>query len=154
MVVELTRQFEPEQYAEAIESWVFVDFTGWEPALATAFGDILFQGPGGFAFLDIEAGTFAPTWVTQNDLLADLNSPSGQLRYLRSDLVPEAIERLGEPDLDETFTFRRNLALGGSATIENVGIADFVVTVDLAGQIHAQIRRLPPGTRISGLTLR
>ena len=32
-------------------------------------------------------------------------------------------------------------------------VSDFVVTVNIAGQIHEQIKDLPPGTKISGLTI-
>lgn len=32
-------------------------------------------------------------------------------------------------------------------------VSSFVVTVNIAGQIHEQIKDLPPGTKISGLTI-
>ena len=37
--------------------------------------------------------------------------------------------------------------------ISNVETTDFIVSLNLAGQIHEQIRNLPPGTRFSGLTI-
>jgi hypothetical protein len=36
---------------------------------------------------------------------------------------------------------------------DNVETLDFVVGLNIAGQLHEQISDLPPGTRISGLTL-
>jgi hypothetical protein len=42
--------------------------------------------------------------------------------------------------------------LGGSFDLGNVTAADFVVKVNLAGQLHDQLRRLPPGTKISGVS--
>jgi hypothetical protein len=36
---------------------------------------------------------------------------------------------------------------------DNVETLDFVVDLSIAGPLHEQISDLPPGTRISGLTL-
>jgi hypothetical protein len=38
--------------------------------------------------------------------------------------------------------------LGGEISLENIQVMDFVTAVNIAGQIHQQIRDLPPGTRI------
>jgi len=35
----------------------------------------------------------------------------------------------------------------------NIGVIDFVVGVNLAGQLHEQVRGLPPGTAIQGVTI-
>ena len=37
--------------------------------------------------------------------------------------------------------------LGGGFAVENIEVCDFVVAVNLAGQLHD----LPPGTRFSGI---
>lgn len=42
--------------------------------------------------------------------------------------------------------------LGGSPDVGNVEVTD-VVAVNIAGQVHRQIRDLPAGTKISGVTL-
>lgn len=34
-----------------------------------------------------------------------------------------------------------------------MSIIDFVVGVNIAGQLHDQVRGLPPGTAISGVTI-
>jgi hypothetical protein len=40
--------------------------------------------------------------------------------------------------------------LGGAIAPENIGVGDFVVSVNILGQIHGQVRNMPSGTRISG----
>jgi len=37
--------------------------------------------------------------------------------------------------------------------LDNVEVIDFVVSLNIAGQIHEQVRDLPPGTPISGITI-
>lgn len=37
--------------------------------------------------------------------------------------------------------------------LENVELSDFVAATHIAGQIHQQIKDLPPGTPISGVSL-
>ncbi|MGH9125022.1 MAG: hypothetical protein ACRDZ8_09905 [Acidimicrobiales bacterium] len=43
--------------------------------------------------------------------------------------------------------------LGGKLDVSNIPLRNFVVAVNLAEQLHSQVRTLPPGTRISGVTL-
>ena len=43
--------------------------------------------------------------------------------------------------------------LGGPLKVENITKMDFVVALNIAGQIHDQVRGLPPGTKISGVTI-
>jgi hypothetical protein len=44
--------------------------------------------------------------------------------------------------------------LGGPLEVENITTMDFVVALNIAGQVHDQVRGLPPpGTRITGFTI-
>ena len=54
----------------------------------------------------------------------------------------------GNADLRATGPILALGSIGGNLTL-----ADFVVTVNIAGQIHGQINDLPTGTSISGLTI-
>jgi hypothetical protein len=49
--------------------------------------------------------------------------------------------------------FRVPPVLGGALEVGNVGTIELVVGRSIAGQLHDQIRGLPPGTRISGFTV-
>ena len=51
------------------------------------------------------------------------------------------------------YGFKTPPLLGGALEVDNVETIDFVVGLSIAGQIHDQIRGLPPGTRISGFTV-
>jgi hypothetical protein len=53
----------------------------------------------------------------------------------------------------EVYDFRVPPTLGGKLDIENVTAMAFAVSLNIAGQLHEQIRDLPPGTPISEIRL-
>ena len=57
------------------------------------------------------------------------------------------------PSDGQVLGFKVAPILGGAIVVENIEVIDFVVSVNLAGQLHQQVRNMPPGTRISGFTL-
>lgn len=83
----------------------------------------------------------------------DLNSPEGQDQYLFAGLA-FAAERLGIiPSESQVLSFKVPPVLGGAMSTENIDASDFVVSLNIVGQIHQQIKDLPPGTPISGFTV-
>jgi hypothetical protein len=42
--------------------------------------------------------------------------------------------------------------LGARIAVENLQLMDFVVYVSLQGQLHRQLKGLPPGTKITAFT--
>jgi hypothetical protein len=73
--------------------------------------------------------------------------------YSLGTLAAEA-ERAGLlPGQDQVYDFKVTPALGGPIEVGNIGIIDFVVGVNIAGQLHDQLRGLPPGTPITGVTI-
>jgi hypothetical protein len=150
--VELIRRFPPARYAAALESWSFLDIAGKSPLFTSPFGDVFFQASDGFFLLDVLAGELRRPWSNQDDLSAELNSRAGQDEYLMISLASEA-ERSGlQPGEGEVYSFRVPPVLGGNADVSNIEVTDFVVTLDIAGQIHKQVANLPPGTPISGIS--
>lgn len=153
--MEFIRRFGACAYAEALSSWAWVDgLTGMTPALANVFGDVFLQDQdGSFSFLDTVGGRLDRVWSDAASLQADINSPKAQDEYLMVGLA-KAAEGAGlTPRGDQVLSFKVPPVLGGELSTENLELADFVVAVNLAGQIHEQVKSLPPGTSISGLTL-
>lgn len=64
--------------------------------------------------------------------------------------LAQAAEGAGlTPGGDQVLSFKVPPVLGGELSPENLELADFVVAVNLTGQIHEQVKSLPPGTSIS-----
>lgn len=151
--MELTRAFPAEQYAGALASWQWLGLGGREPMMTSPFGDVFFESEDGVWFLDLVEGSLQRPWGSLEELKASLETEEGQDRYLLSGLALGAAARGILPGDTEVYAFTTPPVLGGSVDLDNIEAADFVVAVNLAGQIHAQVKDLPPGTPIAGVTL-
>ncbi len=149
--MELTRRFSADQYARALESWEWIGLEGREPVFTSPFGDVFFRAPDGFWWLDTLEGTLTHRWPTAEALTGELNTPEGQDQYLLAGLAWSADRQGVTVGPHQVFDFKVHPRLGGPISVENVGAIDFVVGVNLAGQLHRQIRNMPPGTRIAGV---
>lgn len=152
--MEPIRRFSPEDYTAALEPWSFLELSDKRPLFTSPFGDVFFEGKDGFWFLDLLSGEISRRWESESDFSTSLNSREGQDEYLMIGLASEAESSGLRPGEAEVYSFRVPPALGGSVDLENVELSDFVVATNIAGQIHQQIKDLPPGSPISGLSLK
>ena len=83
-------------------------------------------------------------------LQAAINTREVQDEYLLAHLV-RATEL--EPGPEQVLSFRIPPVLGGELSVANIELADFVVSVSVAGQIHEQVRALPPGTPVTDIRI-
>lgn len=152
--MELIRRFAPAQYAAALESWAWLgDLEGKQVVFASAFGDLFLQGADGFWFLDTVDGTLSRRWADAQSLQTEINTREVQDQYLMLGFV-ETADRAGlRPEPHEVLAFSVPPVLGGPMSFENVEVADFVVTLNVAGQIHEQVKDLPPGTKVAGINV-
>ena len=151
--VELTRRFTERQYAEATQSWHWLDLAGKTPLFTSAFGDIFFRAADGFWWLDTLEGTLTRPWRTAEHLQSELNTAEGQDQFLMTGLVHAAAQEGLVPGDDQIYDLIVSPVLGGPIDVANVSVIDFVVGVNIAGQLHDQVRGLPPGTPASGITI-
>ncbi|MFJ6537232.1 hypothetical protein ACIQH5_13495 [Paenarthrobacter sp. NPDC091711] len=151
--MEPIRRFPNDAYAGALESWTFLELAGKQPLFTSPFGDVFFQSTDGFWFLDVVGGEISHRWSTEREFSASLNSRAGQDEYLMLGLASAADEAGLKPGALEIYDFRVPPVLGGATELSNVALSDFVAALNLTGQIHGQVRDLPPGTPISGVSL-
>jgi hypothetical protein len=153
--VEPIRKFDAQSYSQALESWGWLKgLAGMSPALANAFGDLFMEAAdGSYAFLSTLDGTLERHWPDAASLQAAINTRQAQDEFLIVGLVQDASRAGLDPGPQQVLSFKVPPALGGAVAVENLTVEDFVVTVNIAGQIHQQIRELPPGATISGVTI-
>lgn len=152
--MKLTRSFTPEQFARGLGAWHWVGIGTKVPLFTSLFGDVFFRADDGFWWLDTLEGNLARVWANADALKADLATASGQDQYLLAGLAFSAESRGLIPEPGQVYGFKTPPVLGGALDADNIETMDFVVGLHLAGQIHEQIRHLPPGTRISGFTMK
>ena len=151
--VDPIRRFTREQFDQALESWHWIEIGDKSPLFTSPFGDVFFRSDDGFWYLDTLQAALTREWANAEDLTAALNTPEGQDQYLLAGLAAGA-ERQGiTPTAKQVYGFKIAPVLGGAIGLANVEAIDFVVSVNLLGQLHQQIRDLPPGTKISGFKI-
>ena len=106
------------------------------------------QGAKSYWLLDVIGGSLSELCSTGEELTAILNTKDGRDEYLMVGLAAEAEANGLVPSGDEIYDFRVPPVLGGSLSVANLQLIDFEVAVNLAGQIHEQVRNLPPGTPV------
>jgi len=151
--VHLTKTFPVDAFREALESWSWLPLAGKVPVLATAFGDVILQDADGYWFLDAAGGKLDKIASNSDELRAALSSPEGQDQYLLAGLAHEAETQGLMLAESEVFDFTKPPVLGGQFVVENLQTKDFVVSLNISGQIHNQVRNLPPGTKISKIKI-
>ena len=149
----LTKTFPVDAFREALESWSWLPLAGKVPVLATAFGDVILQDAEGYWFLDAAGGKLDKIASNRDELRAALSSPEGRDQYLLAGLAHEAETQGLMLAESEVFDFTQPPVLGGQFVVENLQIKDFVVSLNISGQIHNQVRNLPPGTKISNVKI-
>ena len=149
----LTKTFAEDIYRSALESWSWLDLGTRVPVLASLFGDVFLQDSEGYWFLDSLQGKLTKVASSRDELQAILDTPEGRDQYLLGALAMAAERRGLHLKPGEVYDFKVPPVLGGKIDVENITVMDFEVSLNLAGQIHDQVRNLPPGTKISGIKL-
>jgi hypothetical protein len=142
----MTKTWMPEQYTGALESWHWLDLNHRTPRFSSLFGDVFFEAGDGGWFLDSLEGSLSREWDDREHMQAALSTAEGQDRYLLAGLAHAAHERGIALSRDQVYDFTTPPILGGEIVVDNVSAMDFVVSLNIAGQLHDQIRGLPPGT--------
>lgn len=138
----------------ALEEWSWLKPPRCMPMFVSAFGDLFFKAADAVMMLDTLEG--AITRVARNgiELRERLASEDGRDELL-SDVWVQAAQRQGlQLNEGECFDWVVSPALGGPISADNITKMSFVVKVDLAGQLHRQIKALPPGTKINRVTIK
>lgn len=137
-----------------LSDWAWAMEEPMLPVMLTAMGDVFAQGKSGAVyFMDIAAGKIervAPNGDAFRALLTDAAFVTAKMR-------PERILRLRKMGLTlgpgQVYGYQQPPALGGSETPDNTEATDVAVHIGMNGQIHRQIKDLPPGTPISGVQI-
>jgi hypothetical protein len=147
----LTKHFSPETYARALDSWNWLPIASKAPVMASLFGDVFLQdwrGRRDYWFLSSLDATLTRAAGTAAELDAILATDEGQDDYLLGGLAMAADRRGLKLRPDEVYSFGIAPVLGGTFGAENIVVRLFVVSLNVAGQLHEQIRNIPPGTPI------
>src|SRR3954454_12153901 len=136
--MELTKDFDEEEFGLALASWTFVDLTGLKPEFASVFGDVFLAAPDGtWWYLDRTAGTLRPEWANAQEMVDELQTDAGQDMYLLAPVALAAARGGLELGPGQVYDWVEEPALGGRVDLGNIQVSEFAVAMAVAGQIHA-----------------
>jgi hypothetical protein len=110
--VDAIRQFRAEQYASALESWLWLDVAGKVALCTSPFGDVFLEDTQGVWWLDTLKGTLTRPWSNRVEFSAALQTSQGQDHYLLAGLGLVAEETGLVPGPDQVYGFRVPPRLG------------------------------------------
>jgi len=138
-----------EEVTRGLDSWGWLPIEGKTPFAVTAFGDVFLESSEGIWFLDTLEGSLTIVSGTREELQEILNSEEGQDHFLMAGFVIRARNEGMNLEPGQCYDFKINPVVGGPIEFENIEIQNFVVSLNIGGQIHEQVKNLPPGTKIS-----
>lgn len=145
----------PERHlTAALGAWRWLNPPNEAPILISAFGDMFFQARNGSVLmLDTLEGMLKPVAGSVAELRDRLLSSNEAQDELLSSVWTQAARRSGLTlGPGECFDWTIAPMLGGAFAVENITVQSFAVAVDIAGQLHEQVRNLPPGTKINSVS--
>jgi hypothetical protein len=139
---------------ELLEDWAWLLPKPHELFALNNFGDMFLRNEaGGIYFLSLATGQvnrLAESSAEFQRLGAD---KVNQEKWFLLGLLTE-LERAGMKIASgQCFGFKKPPSLGGEIELSNIEVSSLYPYVSLMGQIHQQLNKLPPGTRITGVKI-
>lgn len=137
----------------ALAAWKWLRPPRTSVSLVSPFGDLFFETSDGVVMLDMMEGRLRVVAKDRDAFIQAVGDETYRDELLGEIWVQTAAQRglsLGPRDcLDWTLP----PVLGGQCSAETLAKTLFVVKADLAGQLHEQVKDLPEGAPITGVTL-
>lgn len=148
----LVLDIDESDVAQALEAWQWLKPPASAPDLIAPFGDMFFDTPRGVVMLDTMEGALNIVAHSADDFLHALIQDDYRDKVLSDIWVQSANHRGLVLTPGECFDWLVAPVLGGRCSDETITKRSFVMSVHIAGQLHQQIKALPPGTRIGKIT--
>jgi hypothetical protein len=137
---------------EALAEWRWLVPEPATPLLVTAFGDLfLLVRSGAVRFLDTLGGTcdqVAPSADAWKEMLQNPEHVEEWFMPALVILLNEAGEQLSQ---GQCYSPVQSIATGGALAVDNFKPTDWQVHLAFSGSMHEQVKKLPPGTKITGV---
>ena len=153
---DLTVNFQHVDREAILDDWRWLIGQSKQPILLSAVGDAFVQdeADGTVHHLDTAAGTCDRVAESESEFRSLLTDPAWVTDHLAAEVVADFMRNGLRLAPGQIFSWRQPPALGGEYALENAATSDIAVHFSLTGQVHQQLRDLPPGTPISEVRLR
>jgi hypothetical protein len=153
---DLTVNFTHLEREALLRDWQWLIGQQKQPILLAAIGDAYLQDTqdGTVHLLDVGAGELEQVAESVDEFRALL----GDRQFVTDSFVPGTIVELRGAGktlgYGQIYSYKHPPVLGGSYSTDNLEPTDIQVHFSVLGQIHAQVKDLPPGTPIDRIDIR
>ena len=134
------------------EDWLWLVGKDKRPILISAIGDLFLEDESKKIYwLDTGAGNLELIADNIQDFQEKLQNNELANEWLLINLVINLKESGKILDEGQIYTYKILPVLGGEYTVDNFEPTDIEVHFSVTGQLHRQIKDLPPGTKINNI---
>lgn len=130
--------------------WSWCQLAGKTPLLCSWFGHVFLAASDGVWQLDPIDGSLLRRRADGRALVEALSTEQGQDMFLLAGIAIGAERRGLSIGPRQVWAFVPPPVVGGAIASANVMALDLEIGVHLAGQLHRQVRDMPPNTRVTG----
>ena len=153
---DLTVNFDHLEGRSLLEDWEWLVGSNKQPILLAAIGDAFVQdATSGFVYvLDVAAGALSLVAESFEEFQSLLKDKIFVVDYFAVQMVGDLSLSGCVLEAGQIYSFKQPPILGGAYSLSNVEPTDIEVHFSISGQVHKQIAALPPGTDISGVSVK
>lgn len=136
---------------ELLDDWRWLIGPSKHLVLVGTIGDVFLvdEHDGTIHKLDTAAGSCELVARDEDELRSLLADPAWVTDHLAAPVVADFLRNDLRLEGGQVYSWKRPPVLGGEYELANAEVCDVAVHLSVTGQIHEQVRDLPPGTPIS-----
>jgi hypothetical protein len=133
-----------------MESWRWLVDQSFSPVLLSALGDFFLRDEAGAVYwLDTGWGRLTKVAGSLDEFNALRVKPDTAREWFRADLVGQMKTAGIHLEAGQCYGWKTPPVLGGEESAENLEPTDLEIHFGILGEIHEQVKDLPPGTPIN-----
>ncbi|MEM7664365.1 MAG: T6SS immunity protein Tdi1 domain-containing protein [Pseudomonadota bacterium] len=153
-LADLFIEIPPQDVLRALDAWAWLPLAGLTVIAVSAFGEVFFRDDvGAIHQIDTIEGKLSKVASSLAELTVSLEDIEVRDSLLFEGLVIGARDRRLILEEGECYDFRIAPVVGGTMNADELEKLSFVVKLHIAGQLHEQVKDLPPGTPIGEITI-
>ena len=152
---ELTVNFQTHTEEDLLEEWRWLLGDSMQLCLVSSMGDMFLGNAEGQIFwLDAGTGQLQQVAESQPEFQQLMQRPENANQWFMPQLVGDLISSGVCLGPGQCYSYKKPPVLGGKIEPGNFEPTDLSVHFSILGQIHRQVKDLPPGTEISNIDIK
>ncbi|MBT1702291.1 T6SS immunity protein Tdi1 domain-containing protein [Chryseosolibacter indicus] len=149
---DLTVKFDEYSSDRLLHDWTWLIGTDKILVLVSSIGDMFLRdGTDKVYWLNSGDGTLTQVAESVDDFKTKLQDPKVVQDWFLVGLISSLKEEGHKLQSAQVYSYKKLIVLGGDYSTDNFEPTDIEVHFSFAGQIHQQVKDLPPGTKIKAI---